>query len=252
MPEPAASGDSPLAAGPSDDAVEEALARAQAKLDWVDDVFSTFKPASPLSRLRRGEIELDEAPREVADVLELCHRARDASDGWFDPWKMPGGVDPTGLVKGWAAEQAMDELRAVGIAGALINAGGDVVAVGRPAPGEPWRIGVRHPLAADQILFALELDGPGAVATSGAYERGEHLLDPRTGAPAHGLLSATVAGLDLTFADALATALYVSGGALLERLGRLAGYHGLAVFADGTVRASRGFPAGLRREGRAA
>ena len=87
--------------------MDDAVARAQAELRWVDDVFSTWKPESPVSRLRRGEIRLEDAPPEVAEVLELCRRAREASDGWFDPWAMPGGVDPTGLVKGWAAQRAL-------------------------------------------------------------------------------------------------------------------------------------------------
>ena len=92
--------------------IDEARRRAEARLRWVDDVFSTWKPESPVSRLRRGEIGLGDAPPEVAEVLELCRRAREASDGWFDPWAMPGGVDPTGLVKGWAVERALDEFEA--------------------------------------------------------------------------------------------------------------------------------------------
>jgi len=227
-------------------AAEAALERAEAKLRWVDDVFSTYKPESPLSRLRRGEIELDEAPPEVADVLELCRKARDVSEGWFDPWRLPGGLDPTGLVKGWAAERALDEFRNAGVPAAMINAGGDITAYGRPAPGRPWRIGIRHPLAEDRLLLMVELDGPGAIATSGIYERGAHLVDPNTGEPADALLSATVVGLDLTFADALATALFVSGGQLLERISRLAGYHGFTVSGDGVVRATCGLPVGLK------
>jgi len=227
-------------------AAAAALERAEAKLRWVDDVFSTYKPESPVSRLRRGEIELDAAPPEVAAVFELCRTARDVSEGWFDPWRLPGGVDPTGLVKGWAAERALDVLKNAGVPAALINAGGDIAAYGRPAPGQPWRIGIRHPLAADRLLLMVELDGPGAVATSGTYERGEHLIDPHTGEPANGLLAATVVGLDLAFADALATALFVSGGELLERISRLAGYHGFTVSGDGVVRASRGLPVALK------
>jgi FAD:protein FMN transferase len=242
----AGGGEASPAAAPGPEAVTAALDRAQARLRWADDVFSTWKPESPVSRLRRGEIELDEAPPEVAEVLDLCRRVRDASDGWFDPWSMPGGVDPTGLVKGWAAERALDEFRKIGLPGAMINAGGDIAAHGRPAPGEPWRVGIRHPLAADQLLLMVDLDGPGAVATSGTYERGEHLIDPTTGRPADGLLSATVVGIDLAFADALATALFVSGGKLMERISRLAGYHGFTVSGNGVVRATRGLPVGLR------
>jgi thiamine biosynthesis lipoprotein len=223
-----------------------ALERARATLIRADEVFSTWKPDSPVSRLRRGEIGLDEAPPEVADVLELCARARDASDGWFDPWMMPGGLDPTGLVKGWATERALDEFKEAGVPAAMINAGGDIAVYGQPETGQPWRIGIRHPLAADRLLLMVELEGPGAVATSGAYERGEHLFDPHTGAPVNGLLAATVIGHDLAFADALATALFVSDGELLDHISRLAGYHGFIVDGRGVIRASRGLPAALK------
>ena len=223
-----------------------ALEQAQAKLRWVDDTFSTWKPQSPVSRLRRGEIGLDEAPPEVSEVLEFCRLVRAASDGWFDPWSMPGGVDPTGLVKGWAVERALDELKAAGVPAAMINAGGDIAVYGQPETGQPWRIGVRHPLDPGAMVLVAEIDGPGAVATSGTYKRGGHLLGPAGGEPVNGLLSATVIGRDLAFADALATAVFVSGGELLERIGRLSGYHAIVVEADGGLRASHGFPVGLR------
>lgn len=227
-------------------AAARALERAQASLRRVDDVFSTWKPDSPMSLLRRGEIELADAPPEVSDVLELCRRARDASDGWFDPWRMPGGVDPTGLVKGWAAERALDEFKSAGLPAAMVNAGGDIAVYGQPEDGQAWRIGVRHPLAADELIMIAEFEGQGAVATSGTYERGGHLLDPASGAPADDLLSATVVGHDLAFTDALATAVFVSGGALLERVGELRGYHAIVVTRDGTLRASPGFPVALK------
>ena len=127
----------------------------------------------------------------------------------------------------------------------MINAGGDIAVYGQPAPGQAWRIGIQHPLAADRILLTADLAGAGAVATSGSYERGEHLLDPYSGQPTSALLSATVIGHDLAFADALATALYASQGALLDRLSRLTGYHGFIMDGRGNIRASRGFPIAL-------
>lgn len=225
-------------------ATAAAAQRAVAVLHHVDQVFSTWQPDSPVSRLRRGELSLDEAPPEVAQVLELCRRAREASGGWFDPWALPGGVDPTGLVKGWAAELALAEVRASGAAGAMINAGGDVAVFGEPEEGQPWRVGIRHPLAADRLLTVVTLGGHDrAVATSGNYERGLHVFDPHSGEAAQELLAATVVGPDLAFVDALATGLLASGGKSLARVAGLRGYSALIVEGDGTVRTTLGFPA---------
>jgi len=227
----------------SSPALDAAAARALALLHHVDEVFSTWQPDSPMSRVRRGELELAAAPPEIAAVLDLCRRARAASGGWFDPWRLPGGVDPTGLVKGWAAERALAELRLAGAAGGLINAGGDVAVFGEHEPGKRWRVGIRDPLAADRLLTIVTLGGHDrAVATSGAYERGPHVLDPTSGEPARGLLAATVVGPDLAFVDALATGLFASGGKALARVAGLRGYSALLVYDDGATRATIGFP----------
>jgi thiamine biosynthesis lipoprotein len=220
-----------------------ALRRAVALLHRVDEVFSTWKEQSPISRLRRGEIHLAAAPPEVAEVLALCENARAASGGWFDPWRLPGGVDPTGLVKGWAAQRALGILRQAGVAGAMVNAGGDIAVFGEPDPGQqPWRLGIRDPRNADGLLWVVSIEGSGAVATSGSYERGAHIIDPETGRPATEVLSATVAGPDLTIADALATAAVASGGRALEYITGLRGYSALVMGADLSLRATSGFP----------
>jgi thiamine biosynthesis lipoprotein len=224
-----------------------ALGRAVAVLHAADEIFSTYKPQSPVSRLRRADISLGEAPPEVAQVLSLCESARAASCGWFDPWRLPGGLDPTGYVKGWAAQRALGELRAAGVAAALINAGGDIAAFGQPLPETTWHVGIRDPRATDRLLGAVRIDGAGAVATSGAYERGGHIIDPTTGRPAQGLLSATVTGPDLALADALATGLFASAGKGLSCVARRRGYGALVVGADGSLWATPGFPFSLSR-----
>ena len=99
------------------------LARACARLDRADAVFSTWKPNSPMSLLRRNEITVGQAPAEVGEVLQRCAIARDLSGGCFDPWRLPGGLDPTGLVKGWAADKALAELRAAGVRAAIVERG---------------------------------------------------------------------------------------------------------------------------------
>ena len=219
--------------------VAAALGSACFVLHEADAVFSTWDPESPVSRLRRGEARRGELPRVVADVLDRCAEARALSGGWFDPWRMPGGVDPTGLVKGWALEQAAAELREAGVAAAMVNGGGDIVAFGRPAEDRPWRVGIRDPRPGGELAAIVE--GAGAIATSGAYERGDHVLDPFSGEAATTLLSATVTGPDLALADALATGLLAAGEEGLDRVVALDGYEAFLLRDDGSAAATAGF-----------
>ncbi len=212
--------------------VRAALAAACQILHRCDAVFSTWDPDSPVSRFRRGEAAPGLMPPEFAEVVAECHAAKEASGGWFDPWAMPGGFDPTGLVKGWAAERALAELRGAGLPGALVNGGGDVAGFGAPPGGHRWRVGIRHPWRADALACVIELDA--AVATSGPYERGAHLIDPATGQPASRAASATVTGPSLTLADALATGLAVGGDEALAAVAGLDGYAGYLIRPDGS------------------
>jgi thiamine biosynthesis lipoprotein len=166
-------------------------------------------------------------------VLDLCTVARHQSRGWFDPWAMPGGVDPTGLVKGWAARNALRRIEAAGVAGAMVNAGGDIALAGAPGEARAWQIGVRDPWDATRVIAVLE--AAAAVATSGAYERGEHVLNPRTGGPSSPVASATVTGPDLALADAFATGLLAAGEPGLDWVSQIEGYDGLIVHRDGSI-----------------
>jgi FAD:protein FMN transferase len=217
----------------SRDEVYLALAEARAGLHRADAVFSTWKPNSPVSRLRRGQLRMEDAPSDVAVVLELCAVARQQSGGWFDPWAMPGGVDPTGLVKGWAARNALSRIEAAGVAGAMVNAGGDIALAGAPEIARSWHIGIRDPWDATRVIAVVE--GETAVATSGAYERGDHVLNPRTAEPASPIASATVTGPDLALADAFATGLLAAGESGLDWIGAVGGYEGLVVRTDGSM-----------------
>lgn len=218
-----------------------AVTEACAVLHRADRVFSLYRDDTPLQRLRRGELELDQCPPEVAEVLELSLEARRASEGWFDPWALPGGLDPTGLVKGWAAREAARVLEAAGIGAGMVNAAGDIVSFGRPWQREAWRVGIRSPGSADTLAGVLELRG-GAIATSGTYERGLHVWDVRAGRPAGGVESASVCGPDLAIADALATGLVAAGSDGLGAVER-AGYEALLLLDGGACAATAGFPA---------
>ena len=217
-----------------------AVARACAVLHRADDVFSLFRHDTPLARLRRGEIEVADCPPEVSEVIALCEQAKPASHGWFDPWKLPGGFDPTGLVKGWAAREAARVLQEAGVGAGMVNAAGDIATFGLPWPRAAWRVGVRSPDRPELLTCVIELRG-GAVATSGLYERGAHIWDVVGGGPATGVASATVCGPDLALADAFATGVVAAGVAGLEAVAT-AGYEALLLLDGGESISTPGFP----------
>jgi thiamine biosynthesis lipoprotein len=213
-----------------------AVERAFAWLDWVDATFSTYRASSEISRIGRGELEPRDAHPLVRRVLARCERLRRATRGAFD-LRATGRVDPSGLVKGWAVDRAVALLEAAGARDLCVDAGGDVC-----VRGGPWRIGIRHPREPGRLAAVLELSA-GAVATSGSYERGAHIVDPRTGRPPAGVQSVTIVGPELGTADAYATAAFAMGSAGPRWTARLAGYGALTITDDDRTLSTPGFSA---------
>ena len=186
----------------------------------VDQDFSTHKEDSQVSRIRRGELEIEDTSEYVQQVWALCELSREITMGAFDPWKAEGGFDPSGLVKGWAAEVGAQMLVEAGAENVLINASGDIVLRGGKPDGGPWNIGIASPDDVEKyVKFFDVVDG--SVATSGDYEKGAHIVDPHTGLIAIGARSATVIGPDGAICDALATALMVDGIDAQKWIGRV-------------------------------
>jgi thiamine biosynthesis lipoprotein len=216
------------------DGAEEAVEQAFAWLAWVDETFSTYREDSQISRLGRGEMSLDDAAPEVRHVLARCDELTAATDGRFSirpgtPDRPP--LDPSGLVKGWSIDEAGLILRMAGFDRFMINAGGDVLCSGEPPGRAAWPIGIRHPLRADAVAAVVDLH-TGAIATSGTYERGEHIWGLRGQSR---LLSATVVGPTLGTTDALATAVFADPDDL-RWLGWFPGHDLVLIGADARVR----------------
>jgi thiamine biosynthesis lipoprotein len=196
--------------------------RVFAHLRRVDEVLSTWRSDSDLLRLQHGEAE--EVHAWVADVTELSLEAEERTCGLFRAWRRPGGrfvFDPTGLVKGWAVASAGAHLDVVPEIAWSIGAGGDVAVGAGPGPSAAapsWRIGLADPRAAGRVADVVTLRR-GGVATSGAAERGGHVVDPRTGRPVVRPGSVTVVGPDLTWADVWATAAWVDPDAAEDLMG---------------------------------
>ena len=197
--------------------------------------------------------ELDQARKLVGyRRLELAENsARLALEGMH--------IDLGGIAKGHAVDKAVEALRANGVQGSLIDAGGDGYALGTRPDGTPWRVGIRHPRGKrNERLARILLLSDMAYATSGDYEqyteidgvRYAHIIDPRTGRPAPNAVSVTVLAPDCTTADALATAVTVLGPGeglrIIETLDRVECMI-ITADADGALRivTSRGFGAFL-------
>jgi thiamine biosynthesis lipoprotein len=231
---------------------EHAVDACYAWFRRVDDLFSTWRPDTEIMRIARGALAPDDASVEVREVLDLCERMRLESGGAFDvraganpmlpprPGRAP--LDPSGLVKGWAVARAGTMLREGGAIDFFVSAGGDLVAAGHPAAAPAgWRVGVQHPWDHEHVAAVLAITDA-AVATSGRYERGDHIVDPRSGRPAVGLASVTVVGPDLAIADAYATAALVLGPVTgMQWLADRVGYEGMGISDDRDVITTSGF-----------
>ena len=177
-------------------------------------------------------------------MLRLCEAVRISSGGTFDisRHRPDGLVDPSGLVKGWAVDEAAAVLESRGARNYAINAGGDILARGEPSPDRAWRVGIQHPQIRDAMAAVIDVRDL-AVATSGAYERGEHVINAQTGAPPTDVVSFTVVGLRLAFADAYATAAFAMGAEGIRWIDRLPGYAGCLRHDGRPVRLDRGLRA---------
>lgn len=207
--------------------IEVAIDDAVRWLHRVDRIFSTYRDDSVVSAYRRGQsVEdlkrtfRDDDVTEFTTVVHACDQARADTAGAFDPWALPDGFDPSGYVKGWAAARAADILRAHGLAFFAINGAGDIVCAGGEDVGVPWHIGIRHPDLPNSVMQAITLT-TGATATSGTYERGEHIINPH--APGQPVIAraATVVGPDAAMCEVWSTALIVDGPNALPKVAAL-------------------------------
>jgi thiamine biosynthesis lipoprotein len=150
-------------------------------------------------------------------------------------------LDFGAIGKGYGIDLAIGHLRDLGIHNAIINAGGDLRAIGDRS-GQPWRIAIRRPTGG--VFAIIKVSGDESVFTSGDYERNfiyegrtyHHIIDPRTGWPAEGARSVTVVHTDATTADAAATALFVAGPDLWHEVAQRMGIrYVLLMDSEGTI-----------------
>lgn len=205
---------------------------------WVDTTFSTYNASSEISRLNRGELTLDECCPEVQGVLALCEQTKLQTQGYFDA-RRAGVLDPSGIVKGWAIQEAAQQLTRRGLRNFYVNAGGDVQVSGT-RDGQPWRVGIRNPFNRTEHVKVLCISDA-AVATSGTAVRGQHIYDPHhPDMPLLEISSITVVGANIYDADRFATAAFAMGRAGIQFINELPGFEGYMIDTQAHATYTRG------------
>lgn len=202
---------------------------------------------------RHFDYRVGEQPDEaqLAELLpaidyQRIHLDEDKNTVFFDHPKVY--VDLGGIAKGYAVDRAIEILHERGIEHASVGAGGDTRLLGDKR-GQPWTVGIKNPRDLEQIAVTLPLMDE-AISTSGDYERYfidnkgrrvHHILNPRTGSSAQGIISATVLGPTALDTDALSTSLFVMGAERgLKLIDQLNAFEAILITAEGKVRYSAG------------
>lgn len=208
----------------------------------------------PVTRLWQFDKAMEETPNEedVRNALQYVGFSRihlDRKRGTIELDREGTSLDLGGAAKGYAVDMAVEKLKELGIEAGIVNAGGDLRAFGKKPDGKPWNVGIQDPQHSDGIIGAIQLTDI-ALVTSGDYERFiiykgikyHHIIDPKTGWPARGCKSVSVAYSKAFDADILSTAIFVLGPEEgMNLFESLPGVEGMIVDAFGRIHVSSGW-----------
>ncbi len=187
-------------------------------------------------------------PGKVSDLDRIDYSKLEVRDGQARMAESGYGADFGGIAKGYGVDEAISTLQSNRVQTALVDAGGDLFALGRPDADRPWKIGIRHPEKNNELIATLELENE-AVATSGIYvqkrivngKEVSHLIDPKTGTPVNHVVSSTIVAQHTMTADGLATATSVlqpkAAQSLIESMH---GVEGFWIYSDGSHYITKG------------
>ncbi len=205
----------------------------------VDETFSTYKATSEISKINRGELSAAQYSEDMKTILALSEQTKKDTRGYFDI-QHDGMLDPSGIVKGWAIQNAANMLKAWGFRHFYVDAGGDIQVSGNKN-GNLWRIGIRNPFNRNENVKVLALTNRG-IATSGTAIRGQHIYDPyNRNTMLLDVVSITVIGPNIYEADRFATAAFAMGKKGIQFIEKLAGFEGYMIDAQARATFTSGF-----------
>lgn len=203
----------------------------------LDNMFSTYRADSGISLFNAGLKGKKDMPAEFHWVIAESEKYRHQTDGYFDIMNPAGRMDPSGIVKAYAIEQAGEYLEESGVESWLINAGGDIL-----ASGTQWHTGIADPDNTGSLLSDVVLsDKYKALATSGYSERGYHIWNPMEATTTSGLIQVTVISGSIVESDVYATAIMAAGQEGMTWIEGLDDAEAMALTQDGQLLATKGY-----------
>lgn len=221
-------------------ATRQSLDEVFGYLQYVDEKFSTYKNTSEISAINRGEVDIQNAGKDMQEIFALAEETRLETNGYFDI-RHNGMIDPSGLVKGWSIQNAAELFRRKGYRNYYVEAGGDAEVAGKNQRSLMWQVGIRDPFNSEQIVKVLSLSNCG-VATSGTYIRGQHIYDPNSNeSSVQEIVSLTVVGPNVFEADRYATAAFAMGREGIGFIERLEDFEGYMIDENRVATMTSGF-----------
>ncbi len=221
-------------------ATQEVLDTVFAYFECVDAKFSTYKENSEISMINRHQLSLEQSSQEMRTIFTLAEQTRRETDGYFDI-RQNDMYDPSGIVKGWAIQNAAGILRQKGFENFYVDAGGDIQVAGRNNQGKNWQVGIQSPFNTNEIVKVLSVSDCG-IATSGTYVRGQHIYNPKNkNRLITDILSLTVIGPDIYQADRFATAAFAMGREGILFIENLNGFEAYMIDQDRQATYTSGF-----------
>lgn len=220
-------------------ATEEVFEEVFDYLISIDERFSPYKKSSEITLYNEGKILKKDLSDDLKKIFELGEKTKNETDGFFNI-SHDGKIDPSGLVKGWAIYHAGELLRKKGFKNFYVEIAGDIEIAGFNSEGKKWVIGIRNPFNKNENVKVVSLSERG-IATSGNYERGLHIYNPKEKKLAEEIASLTVIGPNVYEADRFATACFAMGKEGIYFIEKLSGFEGYMIDHNGLATFTSGF-----------
>lgn len=225
-----------------DSADDNIMSRVFGYFNYIDEKFSTYKAESEISKINNGDLLIENSSQDMKEIFALAKKTKEETNGYFDIINTDKKYDPSGIVKGWAILNASKIILNEGFSNFYVEAGGDIQVNGSAEDNNGWKVGIRNPFNVKEIVKMVYLKNNEGIATSGSYERGSHVYNPKDKSDLLSeIVSITVIGPNIYEADRFATAAYAMQEKGIYFIEKLNGFEAYMIDKNGKATMTTGF-----------